>query len=405
MRWQLTYMLHGLDHPDAVEFIAREVADQQRHGRSTFSLSLDNEWLHRQDRTGQPMSSASRERLRELWQAPKSDPELRKSALRLWGFTDTPKDADLLRQIGRDDLLFDFALQLRLRRGDVSAIGALLQKLEADDGWWWQFARYVWSPALTVALDKALQSEGVGGETNLGWIASELVIRLPTAEAESLLLGHWDRLKNSGRFVQAALYVGTIKLRELASEAIRAAPSREEMLKHLTSYFGMLTKGHPGVWRVSQIESLIPYLDALTDLDVARLWDLCNDRGWFDYRRRWLDRRLSKTDRGSVYLDDASVLRSLDVMLEKDRLSWADHWVDDYLKTGATRAAVVGIVLHWLRIHRGSMQALRVFSAILVYCGERTDLGQVDLEQYEPMALAQEIFDNARFAVLRRSLF
>ena len=36
-----------------------------------------------------------------------------------------------------------------------------------------------------------------------------MIMRLPVEEAERLLLKHWDHLKFSTQFVQAALYVAT----------------------------------------------------------------------------------------------------------------------------------------------------------------------------------------------------
>ena len=53
LQWPITFMLHSIDHPDAVEFLARELAaiDDQLEGAESFShfaLTAREEWKRRQ---------------------------------------------------------------------------------------------------------------------------------------------------------------------------------------------------------------------------------------------------------------------------------------------------------------------------------------------------------------------
>ncbi len=65
LRWPITFMLHGIDHPDAVEFVTRELAATENF--SPFAMTAEDEWKRQQEKTGRAMSDASRNRLRELW--------------------------------------------------------------------------------------------------------------------------------------------------------------------------------------------------------------------------------------------------------------------------------------------------------------------------------------------------
>ena len=72
LRWPITFMLHGIDHPNAVEFVTRELAatDDRLEGTGNFSpfaMTAGDEWKRQQEKTGRAMSDASRNRLRELW--------------------------------------------------------------------------------------------------------------------------------------------------------------------------------------------------------------------------------------------------------------------------------------------------------------------------------------------------
>ncbi|MES2221668.1 MAG: hypothetical protein V4587_11960, partial [Acidobacteriota bacterium] len=68
LRWPITYMLNGLDHPDAVEFVVRELAGTDRRLEGTksfspFSVSATDDWRRQQEEDGLPMSRESRDRL------------------------------------------------------------------------------------------------------------------------------------------------------------------------------------------------------------------------------------------------------------------------------------------------------------------------------------------------------
>lgn len=417
LKWPVTYMLHGLDQPDAVEFVVRELAatDERLEGTNSFSpfgMSANRDWERQQQETGRAMSEASRKRLLDIWQDQAAGKHLRKQAFRIWAATHRAGDIGILRAVLSSDALADNALWQRLRLGDHEAIPAMLAKLLADErGYWWQLGRYIWSDDLTKALDEALERRGAalaaaGPEAtkraDADWILSEMVMRLPTIEADALLSKHWDQLSASHYYVIAALYVATPGLQGRVAAAVKAASEPKELLKHLSTRFGHKRSGHPGLFRIEQIEAVLPYLDLLQEMEIYQLWSACNEHGWFALRRAHLDSRLPSKVRDSVYLDEARVENALDQFLAK-KDPWLDHWLDDFLKSGSSLDDIMTRIGRWLG-EKSSIEALDVASRAVLHIGERRHLNLLKTAKIEPAEVAAAIVADTEFGVRRRTL-
>jgi hypothetical protein len=87
------------------------------------------------------------------------------------------------------------------------------------------------------------------------WITSELVMRLPEADAESLLVKHWEDLRFCPDFVQAALCLTTDHIVRLVRLTVGECPSPEKLFEHLWQHFGLCN----GVTREAQIQALAEY--------------------------------------------------------------------------------------------------------------------------------------------------
>jgi len=161
LRWPITYMLNGVDHPDAVEFVVRELAEISRRlegteGFSPFVSIAADEWQRRQEGE-RSMSPKSRDRLLGLWQNQANDKHIRRNAFRFWAATEDSRDLEILQSVDASDLLADSALQERLRRRDSKATSGLLLKLKdaaERRAFWWHFAHLVWSADLARALQE-----------------------------------------------------------------------------------------------------------------------------------------------------------------------------------------------------------------------------------------------------------
>ena len=274
--------------------------------------------------------------------------------------------------------------------------------------YWWQWGRYLWAPELTDELDRFLGNRGEQARRiwlesyDADWITSELIIRLPTKDAERLLLKHWAHLRFSSRFVQAALYVATNPLLDAADVAIRECPQPAELMAHLGIRFGIWVKDHPGLNRENQVFALVPYLDLISGSDIFALWGACNNRGWFATRRKHLDSRLGLSYAHHLWSRDRTI-QELDSMVEAERQHWIDHWVDKNLKADVPWSEIVSTLIAWLD-DRKSLEALKVVASTVARRGARKDLSL--LRTYEDMKGngVKELIRDTEFAVRRRTI-
>ncbi len=402
LKWPITFMLHSIDHPKALAFLVQELAaiQQKLEGTESFSIfahTAIGEWRRAQEE-GRPMSDESRELLLSLWQNDENDKFLRSAAFSLWAATEQDDDLDVLRRVSVPEYLADRVLEQRLIRGDQQAIPALIEKLRTNNkDYWWYQTRYLWSPELTDELDKFLSNRD-GGDR----ITSELIMRLPTKEAERLLLKHWDLHGFSPNFVQAALYVATEPLLEVAAAAIKDCSKPAALMMNLGMNFGIKVKGRPGLKRESQVLALAPYLNLLSDVDILMFWDECNDRGWFATRKKLLDSRLQASSAHLIWNRDR-VIKEFDSMVEKRRQRWIDRWIDQRLKADVSWNEIFATLMVWLEA-RQSLEALEVVASAVAFRGGREDLRL--LRAYEDMNEngVKELICDTEFAVRRRTL-
>ena len=86
-------MLHGMDHPDVVEFLCRQAKNYAWFFSQMVVHGWDPHWgpAHRG-----PMTPPSRERLFDLWADEANEADLRESAFKLWAISTTAADLPML---------------------------------------------------------------------------------------------------------------------------------------------------------------------------------------------------------------------------------------------------------------------------------------------------------------------
>lgn len=414
LRWPILYMLRGIDHPEAVAFVARDLAIRARALENSngylplLSMSKDH-WRRQQRERRKPMSQESRARLLALWTNTENDKHLRKQSFQLWAATSHPDDLSILRIQDPKDLLEADVLRALLERGDKMAIPRFIEKIRADkEGYWWQFARDIWSDELTATLDEQLTLRGAtatpawGDRGYCDWIMSDQVTRLAQTVAEQLLSKHWNLLRFSPHFVQAALYTATPRLLALVGETVRECPTPATLFEHIDSHFGIKTFGHPGVTRIEQVEALIPYLVYVGELAIHTFWELCNERGWKKLRREYLDSHLVGMWRTNAGLDDETLIAELDLELTHNRVPLLDSWVERHMDNGRSIESILSVVRQWLALKR-TPKALEIAASVITHAGTRAHIDQLN-EGHDQSELAKEIIADTRFAVFRRTL-
>ncbi|WHO37818.1 hypothetical protein PMI04_014745 [Sphingobium sp. AP49] len=408
LAWQIYYLLHGVDHPAAVRFAVRAMAQARAKSEQWYYVNFRNgadHWQRYADEYGIHMSADNRAWLRALWQDGARDAHERIAAFDLWVSSWGDDDLGHLRTHQSDALLSDRILRRRLERGDVDAVPLLLPKLQGEQTrYWWQFTRTVWSDDLTGALRDAFaqraaevaQSENLRYEIDHALF--EALIRLPTATAEALLQEYWESVSTSPELVQAALYLATPPLLELAATAIAASPDPTGLFKFLTSHFGVKQRGHPGLTRPEQIAGLAPYFDLIEEKDLDWLAEGCNAVGWFDLRRRLFDPKIPNS---SECWTEARLPGLFDRLAEEKRFVSLD--IERVLETGLSWPAVAAALKDWIK-ERPHEDALRLAAEILEDNARRVDLDILWAWPGKMTDKGQALIANTEFIVRHRTV-
>ena len=416
LRWPISYMLHGLDDPLAIEFVVGELArlDWEHEGKSTIPVLVStvvDEWTRQQERYGKAMSTDSRTLLYKLWSDTQTDRYLRTRAFQIWSSIVASDDIAALSMIEDSDVLADRALFQLLRRGDVNAIGRLILKLKDDGhGYWWQAGRFIWSDELTESLCRALQERGeeirlgkdVDEKTWIDHILSERLMDLPIETAERLLFQHWRNLSQRSEYVQVALYVASPKLCDMVADIVRTCPDPRDLFEHITMHFGGRIKGRSGMTRLAQIEAFRPYFCHFSDFDIQQLWLVCGKNGWKKFRRQHLDSWLLNCET-TLFVDEFRAMVELDRLVDQSPIRFTNHWIDRFFESGESTESMMAVVKKWLG-SKDDIGSLVVASEVVKQAGRRCDR---EILLCQEMALSDEgrsIVDDAVFCLKRRTL-
>ena len=416
LRWPIMLLLQEIDDPEVLVFIVQELASRSRRYKDAESLPpyvdhVRDHWRRQQADSGRGMSIESRQRLLSIWRNQTEDVHMRRPAFALWEATRLPADVAVLREVTPADELSDSVLRARLARQDHAAVRDVIERQDADThGWWLWNARHVWSPQLTDALDHLLARRGSiavrswGESVESDGFSCELLIRLPEAQAERLIMKHWAHLRFGPRFVQAAIYVSTPRLLEEVRSAIEECSSdlRINLLDSLGNTWGLQLFDHPGLVREKQLAALRPYLGLFSEADIVALWHACNEREWFDTRRELVDGHLKRPYPVGKW-DRRQTMLYLDKIIDSWNPLFLDGWVVDLLRSGVLWRDILEVMIGWLRC-KGSLRALECVAAAVSAFGLRSDL--VAIESFKNMAPPQshEIVEDTKFAVRRRSI-
>lgn len=416
LAWPILCMLNGIDHPSAVDFVARECARIRRlngpeAAEPPFIFFCVLEWGRSAQGRERSMSANSRQVLYDLWCDEAEDRHVREMAFRLWAATTTPDDVRALRRAPRHDDLASHVLAARLARGDKDAIPRLLPNLAKDDrGYWWQFVGSVWSPPLVQALDKSLDrrrtlvSDGWGQTCGTDWILPNILVdNLSTSEAERLLLAHWSHLRFANRYILAALYLATPPLLKAVGSALSECPEPRMLLEHLADQFGVPGRDRGALVREEQLLAVVPYLSLLSQRSIQTLWNACNHHGWYGLRRQHLDPLVAepfpvgwwnRTGLEST-LDDATTLGHGLVL---------DSQISAAIAAGVSWSEILTTMLGWLS-SQVSVESLEVVAEAIAKRGCRADVDALaDSVALIEDGTAEAIVGDARFAVCRRTL-
>ncbi|MBT2305353.1 hypothetical protein J7E70_33680 [Variovorax paradoxus] len=413
--WAIHTLIHTLDMPAAQELIVRMRADAEEKAQTEgceYPFWLSRMHLRTDSRNVGRFSEATRQRLLDIWHGNPTGSPVRRQAFEVLLSRTTVDDLPALRGIGPDERpLFEGALFRRIELGDGLAVPKFLQHVaNSDTGFWWQAARAWWCPAFTEELDNELdrrrgrKRDGLKGAEQSDWIVRELLCELPVADAERLLLGHWDHISDSSDFVQAALYAESASTRAAAAAALRTTPDPMRLLEHIDHNWQIGGTDNKGRLTLSRARALQPHLNLLSEHCVQSLWDAANIEGHFDWRKSHLDGLLQSRQYGHEFLRDDGVEAALtDLEMAEPKSIWRSAWLERYVEAGGKPETAFAIVGRWLT-KRGTMEALEVAAACVADQGSRADLRILQGDGAPSGLEADAIRHDARFAVYRRTL-
>jgi hypothetical protein len=288
----------------------------------------------------------------------------------------------------------------------------------------------VWGHEFEPAVDTALERIAADAEvqakswSNQHYDMSHLLRDIPTEAVERLLVKHWSGLGRSPLFIQAALYHGTARCRELAAASLAQIGQGADPFRHIGSFFGFFTQGLVDRLTDGHLDTLLPYLRQLDDLCLGEMLDYCRQFDHWAWAKRHLEPEMRRRvplakpdfDGGPPYIvrvtrqwfpTDEELLTELDrieLIDRRYRSGHLSHWWDTFAERGDPDERAGRLLLAWLT--RNQSPARFVVAAGLVReRGKRRDLES--LLKLKPAGDDPEAIrsaGDAEYAVKRRAL-
>lgn len=399
-------LLHGVDSPDAVFFVAESVARRLEALEGTgywnpILLQYSDKW-RRADEDGRPMSETTRMFLREIWEDPMRNKFLRIEAFKFWKASNRPGDNEILRQVSADSEISDKVFWERLLRGDGAAIPYLIEKLGDEENFmWWQCASEVSSAELTsffsrhLAVRSAELMEDTKEITTDDFFA-QILRTLEPPKAEQLLIANWDGLKECPYYVESCLYIATEPLIELALQRIEEHEAPSKFLEHFSFRLGLKFSNRPGLTRRRQATAMLAVSEHLNAQDLD---DLRKEL----YRNRWYDlaAKLSSNTTGDVD-ENESIWQGFDSIAKEDPRFFLEDRINELFETVPSREQFFDQLFAWAE-SRNDYESLSLLASVLAMKGIRIDLPRLLRFRGTDTEDSEAIIEDTTFAVMRAS--
>lgn len=410
-------ILQDTDHPEAVKYIARAVAEVDRRCEGTdkfnsWGMSFAERWGLMRNRGLRQMSERSRIALKSEWENHDNDILVRRRSFDLWSARLNKEDLKELASsppVGLEDL----TLRARLRNRDVNAkteLGQMILK-EANNSYWLQYAQFVGTKGLEEVIRelfvrrRKFYEEEPGGDFRADDFLPELLADRDDEFALCTILENWDQVHCKKKYLIALIYLATPDSLAAANMAIKQSDEPEKLLQHFDLHIGVKTYNRPGIKRHAQIEAILPFFKYLSESAKLSLWEACNDRGWFEWRREHLDPLVSfPEDRDFARVDEVEDFLWLDRRLAQDRRSGieANFWAERRMQAGMTASELVRRAARYTQKKR-TKDAYRFLCDVIAGYGKRSDCEVL----HNDWALSDEELrvemENAEFSVRLRT--
>ncbi|SDC41818.1 hypothetical protein SAMN05192589_102151 [Paracidovorax valerianellae] len=405
LRWPITYMLRTVDHPIAVEHLARYAA---AHSFAIFTSGLLSDWEPKSSRPVRQMSSDSKHRLLEIALSENEADDVRKQAFSFWDRSASPTDLQAMKQIPEGSLLFDRALRARARRRDYSVTPQVLLKIKGDPKGWLRTGIHIWSSPLTEVLESVLDqlaAKSDGDPDDLIHDTANALMCVETKRRVAMLSARWTKFQTTPEMVQVALLSVGPEALALVLDAITGAHDPGVLLKHFAITATVFSNGTQRLAAPEQLDNLRPFLQHLSEGDIVILSDACDKNGWVDFKRRYLEPRMRAMPNRRFFLPgDAVDMAALDKALNPKPgvLVNIHRWLENSMRRGMDREVLIEALMQWLE-NNNEERAIKIIAEIISEGGTRKEF-RVFEEAAKQRPDTAGLIDEVRFDVFRRRL-
>jgi hypothetical protein len=421
-------ILNGVDHPIAVDFVVRKLAffshrAKERGGFSPWAFSWTDRWTRGEGEGPIPLSRASTDALRSLWQEESNPDWLKEYALGVWARIEG--DLPHLRSISEKSALYATALWHRALRGDRTTASQVAGKVNEKTWWLWLVPK-IWCKEIAEVVDYhlSLAERDDNPWNNRHYELAHTLRDIPVCDAEPLLLKHWPSLSRKPLFIQAALYLSTLESRARAAESIRSLGMKREIFEHVSFFFGFMNSGLSDGLSVLHLDSLRPFLPCLDSMCIHDMLEFCRRHGYWDWALEVLQPECSRRAKAAetrehnkfdwdpnlskwYFPTDADLLEALGRAEKADpRQRFADlwRWSHEFLERGDSLTRLFRIAKEWLGVSP-SLERYKMVASLIEEHGTRSHLKI--LQACQPICKSTDgrsTLADVSHAVRRRSL-
>lgn len=405
LRWPITYMLRTVDHPIAVEHIARYAAERPS---TVIASSLLSDWQPSSGRPDRQMSSDSKDRLLDIALSEKEDNDVRKQAFSFWDRSAAPSDLEAMKQIPEGSLLFDSALRARARRRDYSVTPQILLKIENDPISWLGIALPIWSEPLTEVLDSMLEQQGSESDRDEAYpwyVIADALMYVDLKRRVAMLSARWISLQNIPELVQVALLSTGSDALALVTAAVDRAKDPGALFKHFAITATILSNGKQRLATIEQLHNLRAFLQHFSETDIVLLSFACEKNGWIQFKNQHLVPLMRAMPNRSFFCPGDPVdLSDLDEALNPEpgvRIT-LHRWLASSVGRGMERDVLVAALMQWLD-KNDQERAIEIVASIMSEEASRKEFRVFEgvvKRRPDTAALIEEV----RFDVFRRTL-
>lgn len=372
-------ILYHIDDPVALQWIVRRKAEnlEKSEGHPLISSFITDPWNYQKDR--KRLSVTSLTILEEIWKNPASSRSERIVAFRIFVKNAEPDEViRVVHTIPKTDTdLYTTAWFHGALSGNMSAAGEFIKDL-AKHPFNVRYLSRIWNDETKTffrTFFKGAVENGKDPDAIYG--ALSLLRRIPLPEAEELLLENWEAAKSLDEAVQTALYLSTEKTRAAAGQAINGSPHPALLLNHVDRAYECLDSEMGAKVSLHKLQSLEPYLQYLSDMDLASFAHQAQRNGHAEWAKEKLGPYLSDETRKMYFPSQDLLLEELEETMSNHPMRDAYQWLSWVKHRHVAEADIIAIIRSFAAT-ADDLQRFTAVANILAEIGNREDLSILD---------------------------